>query len=157
MGYDLLLKQCEASIDPSLPFASLSNVSSVLFHEIEGLNWVGFYFAKHNRLELAMFQGKPACAILPFGKGVCAAGFGKNETVVVDDVLSFPGHIACDSASRSEIVLPLRLDGRPIGVLDIDSDRPSRFGKEETEFLTKLRDLLEEKLPLKELSPALFD
>ena len=157
MGYDLLLKQCEASIDSALPFASLSNLCSILCHEIEGLNWVGFYFAKHGRLELAMFQGKPACAILPFTKGVCASSITKDETVVVDDVLSFPGHIACDSASRSEIVLPIHSQGRPIGVLDIDSDRPSRFGKEEAEFLTKLRDALEAKLPLQELSPTLFD
>ena len=157
MDYSLLLKQSEALIDPALPVASLSNLSALLFNEIPNLNWVGFYFSKHGRLELAMFQGKPACSILPFGKGVCAHAYQKDKVTVVDDVHAFPGHIACDSASRSEIVLPLHVEGKPIGVLDIDSDIPSRFGKEETEFLIRVRDLLEEKLPLRELSPFLYD
>ena len=153
----LLEQQAAALIDKDLPIGSFSNVASLLFHEIEGLNWVGFYFAKNGRLELGPFMGKPACQVLPFVKGVCAKAYREGGTVIVDDVLSFPGHIACDSSSRSEIVVPLHHEGRVIGVLDVDSDQPKRFGEKEIALFENIRDLLEKRLDLQSLSGFLFE
>jgi len=152
----LLVQQTSALLDKENPVGSLSNLCSFLQYEMEHLNWVGFYFWKNNRLELAMFSGKPACAYLPLDKGVCAKAFRENETIVVDDVLSFPTHIACDSASRSEIVIPLRLDNRPIGVLDIDSDIASRFGKEEKTLFEEIAKIIEKSIDLQGFDGFLF-
>lgn len=107
--------------------AILSNASAILNHYLEDINWVGFYLAQDDDLVLGPFQGKPACPRLLHGEGVCMAAYLSGEMVNVADVETFPGHIACDSASRSEIVFPIRIDGEVVGVLDIDSPVLNRF------------------------------
>ena len=109
------------------PIANLANASALLFDALEDVNWAGFYLLEGDTLVLGPFQGKPACIEIPLGKGVCGTAARRNETVRVEDVHLFPGHIACDSASQSEIVVPLRRNGAVFGVLDIDSPRPARF------------------------------
>ncbi len=110
--------------------ANLANISAYLYHSMERVSWVGFYLTEGDELVLGPFQGKPACIEISMGRGVCGAAAERRETVVVPDVHAFPGHIACDSASRSEIVVPLVADGgRVLGVLDIDSTEYSRFGE----------------------------
>src|SRR5215470_15343507 len=109
------------------PLANLANASAHLAESLDRINWCGFYIARGEELVLGPFQGKPACVRIPFGKGVCGTAAARRETLVVADVNAFPGHIACDAASRSEIVVPI-LDGRVLrGVLDIDSPELSRF------------------------------
>ncbi len=107
--------------------ANAANTSALLFQSLPDVNWVGFYIAEGNELVLGPFQGKPACVRIPFGKGVCGTAAAELRTVVVPDVNQFAGHIACDSASRSEIVVPLLNWGRFVGVLDIDSSTVNRF------------------------------
>jgi GAF domain-containing protein len=111
--------------------ANAANVASLLFYTLPELNWAGFYFYKHGELVLGPFQGKPACVRIAMGRGVCGTAAEKRQTIVVEDVNNFPGHIACDVASRSEIVIPLIHDGRLIGVLDLDSPIPARFDDED--------------------------
>ena len=112
--------------------ANLANFSAVLFDALDRVNWAGFYrLLPDGALLLGPFQGKPACIRLEAGRGVCGAAVTRGETVVVDNVHAFPGHIACDSASRSEIVIPLRCGGQLWGVLDIDSPVEARFGDAE--------------------------
>ena len=120
--YKLLSQQLESLI-AGVPYltANLANASALLWQELDGINWAGFYLAEGDVLVLGPFQGKPACIEIPYGKGVCGTAFRSDSTVVVDDVHQFPGHIACDCASNSEIVIPLHRDGSVIGVLDIDS------------------------------------
>ena len=107
--------------------ANSANLSSLVFHTLPDLNWVGFYWMKGGELVLGAFQGKPACVRIALGKGVCGTAARDAKVIIVDDVHQFPGHIACDTASASEIVLPLILDDRVIGVLDLDSPKPWRF------------------------------
>lgn len=107
--------------------ANSANLASLLFHSLPELNWAGFYWLKGGGLVLGAFQGKPACVRIGLGKGVCGTAAASARTVVVPDVHAFPGHIACDSASRSEIVVPVVHGARVIGVLDLDSPRPARF------------------------------
>jgi L-methionine (R)-S-oxide reductase len=109
------------------PVANAANMASLLFHALPDLNWAGFYILRGSDLVLGPFQGKPACVRIPAGRGVCGAAVARGETLVVPDVHAFPGHIACDAASRSELVAPLRLDGRITSVLDLDSLRLNRF------------------------------
>jgi len=104
-----------------------ANTSALIAQILQDLNWVGFYILKGSELVLGPFQGKPACTRIPMGKGVCGSAAVKRETVVVEDVEAFPGHIACDAASRSEIVVPLIVKGHLVGVLDIDSPTNGRF------------------------------
>src|SRR5438067_10471812 len=106
--------------------ANAANFSSLVFHSVPDLNWVGFYFAKDGELVLGPFQGQPACVRIKIGQGVCGAGAARCDTVIVPNVHEFPGHITCDSASNSEIVIPLMKGGRLIGVLDRDSPSLSR-------------------------------
>ncbi len=115
--------------------ANASNAAALLYHLLPEVNWAGFYFLKHNELVLGPFQGKPACVRIALGRGVCGTAAQKKETVVVKDVHAFPGHIACDSASHSEIVVPIVKFNRLIGVLDIDSPVPERFGPEDQKGL----------------------
>lgn len=115
--------------------ANLCNAAALLYHSMEGLNWAGFYLYKEGQLVLGPFQGKPACIRIPLGKGVCGTAAARRETLVVKDVHLFPGHIACDEASASEIVVPLVKDGRLLGVLDVDSPIKGRFGQAERESL----------------------
>lgn len=113
----------------------LANISSLLYWSVRDLNWVGFYLSQDETLYLGPFHGKPACVVIPFGRGVCGAAAVQRSTIVVPNVGAYPGHIACDADSRSEIVVPLISDdGRLLGVLDVDSPITERFGKEEQEF-----------------------
>ncbi len=118
--------------------ANAANFSSLVFHSLPDLNWAGFYFAKDGELVLGPFQGKPACVRIRIGQGVCGSGAADRQTVIVPNVHEFPGHIACDSASNSEIVVPLMKDSRLIGVLDLDSPLRSRFDQEDALGLENL-------------------
>jgi L-methionine (R)-S-oxide reductase len=113
------------------PIANAANTAALLFHSLPDLNWAGFYLVRDGELVLGPFQGKPACVRIPVGKGVCGTAVARRAAIVVPDVHAFPGHIACDSASRSELVVPLFRDDRIIGVLDLDSPRPDRFDEED--------------------------
>ena len=126
--------------------ANLANASACLFNTMEGLNWAGFYLREGDTLVLGPFQGKPACIEIPFGKGVCGTAAAEDRTVRVEDVHRFPGHIACDCASNSEIVIPLHEDWRVIGVLDIDSTLFGRFTEEDQKGLEDLAVILEEEV-----------
>ena len=125
------------------PVANLANAASLLFLHTDRLNWLGFYLAEGNTLVLGPFQGKPACIEIPFGKGVCGTAAGENRTVRVEDVHLFPGHIACDGASNSEIVVPIRKDGKVFGVLDIDSPLLGRFTEVDRAGLEEFVSVLE--------------
>ncbi len=122
--------------------ANAANFSSLVFHSLPDLNWAGFYFAKDEELVLGPFQGQPACVRIRVGQGVCGAGASKCETVIVPNVHEFPGHIACDSASNSEIVVPLMKGERLIGVLDLDSPLIGRFDADDADGLQKLAGIL---------------
>ena len=126
--------------------ANLSNASALLFAALEDINWAGFYHMEQGRLVLGPFQGKPACIEIPLSKGVCGAAASRGETVLVENVHEFPGHIACDSATNSEIVVPLHKDGNIWGVLDIDSPTVGRFTAEDRAGLELVAAALEERL-----------
>jgi GAF domain-containing protein len=113
------------------PIANAANLAAALYHGCPDLNWAGFYFFRGGELVVGPFQGKPACVRIALGRGVCGTAAAERRTIVVDDVHAFPGHIACDAASRSEIVVPLVAGGELIGVLDIDSPQLARFGPAE--------------------------
>ncbi|MEG0578617.1 MAG: GAF domain-containing protein, partial [Niameybacter sp.] len=120
--YTLMLKQLEALLEGEKePIAIMANTSALLNECLEQINWVGFYLMREGELILGPFQGKVACMHIAVGRGVCGTAVSENKTQVVEDVHAFPGHIACDSASRSEIVIPIRRNQEVIGVLDIDS------------------------------------
>ncbi|WP_443191511.1 GAF domain-containing protein [Pseudomonas indica] len=138
-GYALLAAQLEALLADERDFvANAAQFAAFLFHELEGLNWAGFYLNRDEELVLGPFQGKVACVRIPFGKGVCGAAAASRTTQRVEDVHAFPGHIACDSASNSELVVPLVKDGRLIGVLDLDSPRQARFSEEDQVGIERL-------------------
>ena len=122
--------------------ANAANMAALIFTSLPNLNWAGFYFLRGDTLVLGPFQGNPACVRIAMGKGVCGAAAEKRQTLRVDDVDAFPGHIACDSASRSELVVPLIQDGAVIGVLDIDSPIPSRFDAVDQAGLERLAAIL---------------
>ena len=122
----------------------LSNASALLWESIEDINWAGFYLLEENTLMLGPFQGKVACVHIPLGKGVCGTGAQQDRTQLVCDVHAFPGHIACDSASRSEIVVPIHNDGAVVGVLDIDSPMERRFTEDDRSGLEAFVKTLEE-------------
>ncbi|TBU72933.1 GAF domain-containing protein [Phytopseudomonas daroniae] len=129
-GYPLLTAQLEALLSGERDFiANAAQFSAFVFHELEGLNWAGFYLVKDDELVLGPFQGKVACVRIPFGRGVCGAAAASRQTQRVADVHAFAGHIACDSASNSELVIPLIKDDRLIGVLDLDSPLLGRFSE----------------------------
>ena len=109
----------------------LANASALLFEALEDVNWAGFYLMRGGSLLLGPFQGKAACIHIPLGRGVCGTAAERDETQLVPDVHAFPGHIACDGASRSEIVVPLHAEGRVVGVLDVDSPRLARFTEDD--------------------------
>ena len=122
----------------------LSNASALLYWNLEDLNWAGFYLMDNGSLLLGPFQGKVACIRIPLGKGVCGTAAKNDETLVVENVHDFPGHIACDSASNSEIVVPIHKDDRVIGVLDIDSPSIGRFTDEDRQGLEEFVRVLEQ-------------
>ena len=126
--------------------ANLANASALLWQELPGINWAGFYILEENMLILGPFQGKPACIEIPVGKGVCGTAVQENATQLVEDVHLFPGHIACDCASRSEIVVPIREGGKVWGVLDIDSPHLARFTREDQAELEMFVKVLEKAL-----------
>ncbi|WP_226085498.1 GAF domain-containing protein [Mesobacillus sp. S13] len=127
-NYDLLIKQLKALLeDEKNAIANFSNASALLNQFLDRVNWVGFYLMEDGELVLGPFQGLPACVRIPLGRGVCGTAASKQETLRVEDVHAFPGHIACDAASQSEIVVPMIKDGQVIGVLDIDSPEKNRF------------------------------
>lgn len=146
--YELLAQQLQALIEgkPDL-IANLSNASAAINEALENINWAGFYLVKENMLVLGPFQGKPACIRIPFGKGVCGTAAKKDETQLVKDVHEFPGHIACDSASRSEIVIPIHnKSGAVAAVLDIDSPELDRFDETDQSGLEHCVKILEKYL-----------
>jgi L-methionine (R)-S-oxide reductase len=124
---DLAAALDSLTADEPDPVANMANVSALLMEYLPDLNWAGFYRNIGDELVLGPFQGKAACIRIPFGKGVCGAAASTRETQLVEDVHAFPGHIACDAASRSELVVPIVHQGALIGVLDLDSPSPSRF------------------------------
>lgn len=134
--YHTLAKQLDALLTgESDRIANLSNASALLNQFLTNINWVGFYVLQGEELVLGPFQGLPACVRIPIGRGVCGTAVGKEQTIVVKDVHDFPGHIACDAASQSEIVIPLIKEGQVLGVLDIDSPIVNRFSKEDQDGL----------------------
>ena len=123
------------------PVANAANLASLLFHSLEHVNWAGFYFLRDGQLVVGPFQGKPACVTIPVGRGVCGAAASTRRVQRVADVHAFPGHIACDADSRSEIVLPLLRDGDLLGVLDLDSPLAGRFSEQDERVLTEIADI----------------
>lgn len=124
--------------------ANLANVSALLWQGLEDLNWAGFYLREGGCLVLGPFQGKPACIEIPVGRGVCGTAAARDETQLVPDVHDFPGHIACDSASRSEVVVPIHSGGEVVAVLDLDSPVPGRFTEADRAGLEAFAHILEE-------------
>ncbi|MBP5313213.1 MAG: GAF domain-containing protein [Clostridia bacterium] len=157
-SYKELLAQAEALSEGNVWILSVyANISSLLFNNMENVSWVGFYIAESriyrttwdpsiDKLLLGPFCGNPACTVIPFGRGVCGTAAVRKETVIVEDVGKFPGHIACDAESRSEIVVPFFKDGRVVGVLDIDSKQKGRFGERDREGLEAICRVIEKKL-----------
>ena len=148
-NYDTLCKQLH-SLTFGIPHkvANLANAAALLWDTLDGINWAGFYLIQGAKLVLGPFQGKPACIEIPLGKGVCGTAAARGETVVVEDVHEFEGHIACDSASNSEIVIPLVVNGSLYGVLDIDSPLLNRFDQSDKlgleQFAVVLQSALEQ-------------
>lgn len=143
-NYDLLSRQLSAlTEDVPYPIANLSNAAALLWESLPDINWAGFYILEDGALILGPFQGKPACVRIPLGKGVCGTAAATGTPQLVPDVHCFPGHIACDSASRSEIVLPIYKTGRLYGVLDIDSPSLDRFSDCDLRGLSQVVKVLE--------------
>ncbi|MEF9960055.1 MAG: GAF domain-containing protein [Niameybacter sp.] len=143
--YTLMLKQLEALLEGEKePIAIMANTSALLNECLEQINWVGFYLMREGELILGPFQGKVACMHIAVGRGVCGTAVSENKTQVVEDVHAFPGHIACDSASRSEIVIPIRRNQEVIGVLDIDSPVLARFDSEDSVYLEQVVAIIEQ-------------
>lgn len=144
-NYPQILQQLSALVD-GIPYevANLANASALLWQELEDINWVGFYKMTNGKLVLGPFQGKPACIEIPVGRGVCGTAIAQDAVQLVYDVHRFPGHIACDSASNSEIVLPIHANGEIWGVLDIDSPYIGRFTQEDKAGLIQVVRILEQ-------------
>ena len=144
--YDLLLSQIEALTEGvTHPVANLANTAALLWQGMPDINWCGFYLMDDGALMLGPFCGLPACIRIPLGRGVCGTAAAKDAIQRVYNVHEFPGHIACDSASNSEIVIPIHFDGKVIGVLDIDSPLIGRFDETDETQLLRIVSLLEEK------------
>ena len=141
--YRDLAQALEALIgDETDAVANMANAAGLIWESLPDLNWAGFYRNVDGELVLGPFQGRPACIRIPFGKGVCGVAAESRQIQRIDDVHAFPGHIACDSASNSEIVLPLIRDGELLGVLDLDSPRQARFDAEDEAGLTRIAEIL---------------
>ena len=145
MDYESLVLQLKSLAEADADYVPfLSNASALLYDAMPNLNWAGFYLIKNGRLVLGPFQGKVACIHIPLGKGVCGTAVSENRTVRVANVHEFAGHIACDSASNSELVIPIRKDGIPVGVLDLDSPLLSRFTEKDQAGLEQFVKTLEQ-------------
>lgn len=143
--YQRLEQQARALLSgESDTIANMANISALLYNELDGVNWAGFYLYKQEQLVLGPFQGQPACIRIPMGKGVCGTAAATLTTQRIDDVHAFDGHIACDAASNSEIVIPLVVNGDLLGVLDIDSPDYNRFSSEDEAGLTAIANALVE-------------
>ena len=147
VNYDLLSRKLQA-LTEDIPYqiANLANASALLWQELPDINWAGFYLMEDGALILGPFQGKTACIRIPVGKGVCGTAVAEDAAQLVPDVHTFPGHIACDSASRSEIVIPIHNGAEIFGVLDIDSPFEERFSENDLEGLTQFVKVLESAL-----------
>ncbi|MGS0644827.1 GAF domain-containing protein [Staphylococcus hominis] len=146
-NYNLLGKQLASLIeDETNLIAILSNTSALLNDNLDQINWLGFYLIENNELILGPFQGHPACMHISIGKGVCGTAVANNQTQLVDDVNTFPSHIACDANSKSEIVVPIHVDNEIIGVLDIDAPITQRFSKGDQQGLEEIVSILEHQL-----------
>ncbi|MCI2898601.1 GAF domain-containing protein [Staphylococcus hominis] len=146
-NYNLLGKQLASLIeDETNLIAILSNTSALLNDNLDQINWLGFYLIENNELILGPFQGHPACVHISIGKGVCGTAVANNQTQLVDDVNTFPGHIACDANSKSEIVVPIHVNNEIIGVLDIDAPITQRFSKGDQQGLEEIVSILEHQL-----------
>lgn len=144
-----LLKSQLSSEDNSL--ANLSNTTGIIKTCIEDLNWAGFYILREDELVLGPFQGKPACNRIKYGKGVCGKAIEKRETIIVEDVFNFPGHIFCDENSRSELVVPIIVREEVKGVLDLDSPIKNRFTDREEKYFKEFIEILKEKIKWEEI------
>ena len=148
--YDLMCRQLERlSEGVSWDITVLSNAAALIWDSLEDINWAGFYLMKEGKLLLGPFQGKPACTVIEIGKGVCGTAAAEDKTQLVKNVHEFPGHIACDSASNSEIVVPLHSGDSVCGVLDIDSPHLGRFSEEDREGLEAFARILESAITIK--------
>lgn len=148
--YDLMCRQLESlSEGVSWDITVLSNAAALIWDSLEDINWAGFYLMKEGKLLLGPFQGKPACTVIEIGKGVCGTAAAEDKTQLVKNVHEFPGHIACDSASNSEIVVPLHSGDSVCGVLDIDSPHLGRFSEEDREGLEAFARILESAITIK--------
>ena len=149
--YELLRQQATEMTEADPWYVpALSNLSALLMDSLPELNWAGFYLLRGRTLVVGPFQGKPACVHIPEGKGVCGTSLAEDRVLNVPDVHSFSGHIACDSASRSEIVIPLHRDGKPAAVLDIDSPVPGRFSAEDEAGLLRFAKAIEGRIEWEE-------
>ena len=145
--YESLLQQLNSLINPEEPLISnLANITAALKDTFNKISWVGFYLLKNGKLYLGPFQGKVACTVIEIGKGVCGISAARKETIIVNDVDQFPGHIVCDAGSRSEIVIPLIKDEKFFGVLDLDSYQLSAFNEIDKNYLEILCNTLIQKL-----------
>lgn len=155
--YESILPQIDSLLNAEEPLISnLSNVTAALKEAFEKISWVGFYFLNDDKLFLGPFQGKVACTVINVGNGVCGTATLKKETIIVEDVDKFPGHIACDSGSKSEIVVPLIVNGKSIGVLDLDSYSYSAFNNTDKKYLEMLCFILVNKLKLEKTNQLLI-
>ncbi|MBI5972741.1 L-methionine (R)-S-oxide reductase [Staphylococcus caledonicus] len=146
-NYTLIEKQLASLIeDETNLIAILSNTSALLNDNLAQINWVGFYLIDNNELILGPFQGHPACVHIAIGKGVCGTAVSEDKTQLVEDVHAFPGHIACDANSKSEIVVPIHVNGEIIGVLDIDAPIKGRFNEKDAQGLQAIVSVLENQL-----------
>ena len=143
---NILASQVEALCEEKDDLAMLANVAAAINMNYEQINWAGFYLYKNDELVLGPFQGKVACTHIPMGKGVCGTSASNKKTIIVEDVHKFEGHIACDSASNSEIVVPIIYENNLIGVIDIDSFIFNRFNNEDKEILEEVANVLANRL-----------
>ena len=147
VDYNLMAEQAKEFVKAcDWDITLYANISALLYDALPDLNWTGFYLMRDGELALGPFQGKTACMKIKVGKGVCGTAVQEDRTIRVDDVHQFKGHIACDSASASEIVLPIHKDGKVIGVLDMDSPIKARFSEEDEDGLLKIVHVIEDKI-----------
>ncbi|MDZ7797346.1 MAG: GAF domain-containing protein [Candidatus Marinimicrobia bacterium] len=143
--YEALIRDIRSlTTDVDDAIANYANTAAAIWHSLPDINWAGFYFLKKDTLVLGPFQGKPACVLIEMGKGVCGTAAVRRETLIVDDVLSFPGHISCDADSRSEIVVPVIKNYTLQSLIDIDSPRKKRFDETDKKYLEDIATLLPE-------------